>query len=186
MKTPSLKVDAHISLHLPRLEFADLVFQLIEQQKPYLREWLNWIDNVKSIHSIKAQIREAIALNNGGQRLSTYIFYDLQLVGAVSFVKIDSQHRKAEMGYWISKDFQGQGIVTKSCLRLIQYGFKHLNINKISLKITSDNYKSLAIAQRLGFQSEGLLRQDIFWKNKFHDVYIYSLFSNKKEFEQKN
>ena len=175
MKKSSIKVNTHISLQLPRLEFAETIFAIIENQKNYLKQWLNWIDRVKSVDSIKTQIREAIALNKGGQQLNTYIFYDHYLVGAVGFINIHKIHQKAEMGYWIRQDFQGKGITSKSCRRLIDYGFQHLQLNRISIKIMTENHKSLTIPKKLGFQSEGTLRQDAFFNNRFYDIEVFSL-----------
>ena len=59
----------------------------------------------------------------------------------------------------MDSDYQGQGIITQSCKRLIEYGFNALNLNRIEISCAAGNIKSRAIAKRLGFTEEGILRE---------------------------
>jgi ribosomal-protein-serine acetyltransferase len=54
------------------------------------------------------------------------------------------------VGYWMSADYQGRGIMTDCCKALLNYGFGALGLNRIEIRARTDNVKSRAIPIRLG------------------------------------
>ncbi len=170
-----LKVDESISLHLPESNMAQELFNLIDQQRVYLSKWLIWVERTNSIIDSQSFLKEAGIFNRGGQRLTTFIKYNKKMVGSVAFVKLDKVNKNGELGYWISENMQGNGIITKSCEKLIEYGFKHLDLNRIVIKMDAQNNKSKAIPTRMEFTYEGTLRQDRFKNDLFRDTDLYSL-----------
>ncbi|WP_369127116.1 GNAT family N-acetyltransferase, partial [Candidatus Cardinium sp. cBcalN2] len=56
------------------------------------------------------------------------------------------------MGYWIGEAFQGLGIVTSACAKLVAIGFHQLALNVIAIRCAIDNRKSQNIPIRLGFK----------------------------------
>jgi RimJ/RimL family protein N-acetyltransferase len=76
---------------------------------------------------------------------------------------------------------QGKGIVTKSVKRLIHYGFKHLNLNRILIRVSTQNIGSKRVAQRLNFTYEGTLRSDFIINDEFVDMEIYGLLKSEWE-----
>ena len=181
-----LKVDENISLHLPESNMAHELFKLIDHQRDYLSEWLIWVEKTKSVNDSLTFLKEAGIFNRGGQRLITFIKYDGQIIGSVGFVKLDKANKKGEIGYWISQQMQGKGIITKSCERLIEYAFKNMGLHRISVKMDAQNNKSKSIPSRMGFSYEGTLRQDRFRKNRFRDTELYSLLKNEWEKRKAN
>ena len=171
----ALKVDESISLHLPETKMAQELFKLIDQQREYLGKWLIWVEKTKSLNDSLTFLKEAGIFNRGGQRLITFIKYHDQIVGSVGFVKLDKVNKKGEIGYWISQNMQGKGIITKACECLIDYAFNHLNLNRIIIKMDAQNAKSKAIAKRLGFTFEATLRQDRFRNEQFQDTEFIQL-----------
>ena len=179
-----LKVDESISLHLPEVKMAQELYTVINQQRNYLGEWLVWVERTKTVKDVQVFLKEAGIFNRGGQRLITFIKYDGKIVGSLGFIKLDKPNKKGEIGYWLSKELQGKGIITKACEKLIEYAFQHLDLNRILIKMNAQNNKSKAIPRRMGFTYEGTLRQDRFRDNKFHDTEIFSLL--KKEWIERN
>ncbi len=171
----SLKVSDKIELRLPEAGFADTLFDLIDAQRPYLRRWLSWVDKTDSSQDVKEFLKTSRMFNTGGQKLTTFIFYENKIAGSVGFEKINKDHHFAEIGYWLSEDLQGLGIVTLSCKTLIDYTFKHMAMNRIEVKIISKNLKSLAIPKKLGFTHEGTLRDACALYGTFYDLELFSL-----------
>ena len=178
-----LQVNELIGLHLPESKMAQELFTLVNQERNYLGEWLIWVEKTKSVKDSLTFLKEAGIFNRGGQRLITLIKYNDKIVGSLGFVKLDKVNKNGEIGYWISQKMQGKGIITKSCERLIQYAFKHLDLNRVTIKMDPQNSKSKAIPNRLGFTYEGTLRQDRFRKDHFQDTELYSVL--KKEWVKK-
>ncbi len=178
-----LKVNESISLHLPETKMAQELFALVDQERDFLGEWLIWVKKTKSVKDTLTFLKEAGIFNRGGQQLITLIKYNNKIVGSLGFVKLDKVNKNGEIGYWISQKMQGKGIITKACNRLIEYAFNHLSLNRITIKTDTQNSKSKAVPNRLGFTYEGTLREDRFRKDHFQDTELYSIL--KKEWVKK-
>jgi RimJ/RimL family protein N-acetyltransferase len=59
---------------------------------------------------------------------------------------------------------------------IIEYVFKNLPIQKIYLHTLKDNEKAFKFFKKLGFEIEGILRNEVFKDGKFRDVLIMSIF----------
>ncbi|MDC3210564.1 GNAT family N-acetyltransferase [Saprospiraceae bacterium] len=175
MTKKSLFINKNLELRLPEKEFAKTLFQIIEDQREYLGKWLPWVEKNKIEKDSLEFLKSSILFNNGGQKLTTFIFFNQELVGSIAFVKIDKRNKVAEIGYWLSKNQQGNGIVSLACQRLIKYGFEKMNLNRIEINIASENSKSLVIPNKLGFIHEGTTRESLYFNDKFYDEEKYSL-----------
>ena len=174
MKNPII-VDDDISLQPPSDRLAAAVFGIVDTQREYLREWLPWVDKTTSVNYIRTFLRESSLFNRGGQRLTTFIFYQRQLVGSISFVRINKEHQRGEVGYWLHRDFQGRGIITRSCAAIIDYGFRQLNLQRVEIRILVGNDRSRKIPGRVGCQHEGRLRRQVKLYNDFYDVDLFAI-----------
>ena len=181
MDTLLLKIDEQLSLHHPNEEWASSLFALIDQQRTYLGQWLNWVDQTNAVSDTQKFLKEEMAFNRYGQKLTVFLFWEQRLIGSVAFIRFDKINFSTEMGYWIDKNFQGKGLMTKACKALIQYGFNKTKLNRIEMKIAKENLKSKAIAQRLGFEHEGCLKQAIYRNEQFHDLDIFGLLKPKNQ-----
>ena len=170
-----VKVDEEINLCYPDIDMAPELFETIDRQRNYLKKWLIWIDDTQSVEDSKKFLKMARVFNQGGQRFSTIIFYRGKIAGVIGFVKLDKLNKKGEIGYWLSEDLQGKGIITKSCKSLISFGFQKMELNRIEILLARQNAKSEAIAVRLGFKHEGTLRQSRIINGQFYDSEIYGL-----------
>lgn len=175
MNGKSLFIKKNLELRLPETEFAQTLFQMVENQREYLGKWLPWVEKTTCEKDSLDFLKSSISFNNGGQKLTTFIFHDKKLVGSVAFVKIDKVNRASEIGYWLSENMQGKGIMTQSCERLIKYGFEKMNLHRIEINVAPENSKSLAIPRKLGFHHEGTIRESLFLNQRFYDGEKFSL-----------
>ena len=175
MRKPYLEVTPDVRLYYPSPDFASDIYSLIDHQRDYLRTWMPWTDSVTCENDILRVLQENIRFNLGKQKLTTYIYVNDKPAGSVALVRINKEHKKAEIGYWLSEDLQGQGIMTQSIKRLIFYIFKTMDINRLYVKVPSQNKSSNLIPKRLGFRYEGTLRQDAIINDEFHDMEVYGI-----------
>lgn len=103
-----------------------------------------------------------------------------KLIGRTGFISFDNEHRKSEIGFALSYEYWGQGIITEASRPIIQYGFEELELNRIEGRCNSDNIGSERVMQKLGMTFEGVLREQLNIKGKFKDQKIYSIL--RKEF----
>lgn len=172
----TLIVDEQTYLCFPTLDYKSELFQLIQKDRAYLEKYLPWIPNIQKEWHAQRFLKEARMMNKGKQRLTTLIIYQTKLAGAVSLVRIDPLNKRAEIGYWLKEDLQGQGIMTRSCNRLIRYVFMGLHLNRVEMRMVTSNTTSKKIPLRLGFELEGTLKE--YQVNKegfFENVEVYGL-----------
>jgi ribosomal-protein-serine acetyltransferase len=67
-------------------------------------------------------------------------------------------HKRAGLGYWMRSSRTGHGFGTDAARTVLQFGFEELRLERIEMEIAVDNAASLRIADKLGFQREGILR----------------------------
>lgn len=178
MKSKILKVDDEIELRGCDEIYVSSVFAIVEKEREYLREWLPWVDFTKEEENTRAYMKSAHQLNMGGQQLNTWIFYKGELCGSISFVKIDKDNCNGEIGYWLSESFMAKGIMTRSCKRMVKYGFEKLGFQRIEIRVAIENKPSLAIPKRLGLKHEGVIRSAIKIRDRFHDLDVFSILKN--------
>lgn len=70
----------------------------------------------------------------------------------MGFNKINRNNGSAEIGYWLSEDYQGKGIMTECVRTLADFGFESLKLSKIEIRCRAENARSVNIPKRLGFK----------------------------------
>lgn len=63
-----------------------------------------------------------------------------------------------EIGYWVHKDFAGQGMITEATQALTDFAFKELQAEKIEIRCSENNRKSANIPKRLNYTLEYTFR----------------------------
>lgn len=178
----SYKIDEETEIRLLAERHAEQMFALTEENRDHLREWLPWVDNTKSVEDTRRFIKGALEQFAANEGFSAGLYYKGELAGVIGYHKIDWENRKAEIGYWISARFQGKGIVTRAARALVDYTFNELGFNRLEIRCAEGNRKSRAIAERLGFRQEGVLRESMLLYDRYLNMVIYGML--KEEWRQ--
>lgn len=104
-----------------------------------------------------------------------------EAVGAISInagKNLESQH-KAEIGYWLGKEYWSQGIVTEAVKLLCDFAFKNLNKIKLTIGFLEDNIASKRVAEKNGFTYEYTKRKESFKDGKYKDLIYFTKFNKK-------
>lgn len=136
-----------------------------------INDALDEISWYQSIHNNKTGIRWGITLKEQGD-----------VIGSCGFHNNVSQHFRTEIGFELSKEQWGKGIALEAVQAIINYGFEHMNFQRIEALIEPPNRASIKLVEKLGFIREGLLRNYEFTCGKFDDLYMYSLL--KEDFDK--
>ena len=153
---------------------AAALYQIIDSERTYLREWLPFIDKTTHVSATELYI-QSITIMNAATDLLFVMVYQETIAGLISFKSIDNYNKKLEIGYWLSEKLQGKGIVQRSCKTLISYAFEQMGMNRIQIKVGVGNYKSSNIPKKLNFTLEGIQREGELLNGKYHDLEVYSL-----------
>lgn len=168
-------INEDIELRLLEVRHSEELFQLTDDSRNSLREWLPWIDSTKTVENTKGFIEATLKqfCNNDGFQAG--IWYKGELAGVVGLHTINWTNKSTSLGYWLGESFQGKGLMTKSCKEVINYSFNELNLKRIEIRVATGNEKSLAIPHRLGFKKEGCLAKSELLYDKYVDHYVFGL-----------
>ncbi|EPE61572.1 acetyltransferase family protein [Exiguobacterium sp. S17] len=170
-------INEQLQLRMFNVDDAEALFELTMASKPYLREWLGWLDYTETVEDSRQNIEGRIKglIETGGYPKSFAILYQGELAGTIGFNDIDAGIKCGTVGYWLGQDFQGQGIMSQALETIIEYGFKELGLNKIEIRVATGNVKSRALPERLGFKEEGVLRDAEWLYDRYVDHVVYGL-----------
>ena len=176
-----IRRSAFIPLQLDSIK---IIFGKITESKDFLREWLPWIEKMKSEEDLKEWIIKLKEKNPFLQNVMFEIWFNDDFAGIVSLKEYDIINKKSDLGYWLTKEYLGKGIIIRSINTLITHAFTELDINKLEIKCSVDNIKSCNVPKQLNFTFEGIEREGEYINNKFVDLKVYSLL--KKEWKRAN
>ena len=103
------------------------------------------------------------------------IWKDKSLAGVGGYNKVDWTNKRAELGYWIAEEYEGQGLITKACRSLTENAFKKWKLHKVEIHCAVANKRSRAVPTRLGFKKEGVVRQREWLYDHYVDHVIYGM-----------
>lgn len=170
-----IKINERLSLKLRNAKDAEAFFNLVDKNREEFRKWLPWVDSTISPKDTNEFIIKCLDDFEKKKSADFGILYENKWVGSMGYNNIDIANKKAEIGYWLDKDYQGKGIMTDCVRAIIDYGFKELDLHRIEIKCASSNAKSKAVPERLGFTLEGTLRDDHRINGAFSNSLIFGI-----------
>jgi RimJ/RimL family protein N-acetyltransferase len=84
---------------------------------------------------------------------------DDAFAGMVLLHSLDERHRHCEVGFWLVPAARGNGVATRAVRLVVSWAFEELDLLRVEMTTTPDNAGAFALAERLGFTHEGVLRK---------------------------
>ena len=81
---------------------------------------------------------------------------------------------RGEIGYDVVREWWGRRVMDEALPAMLAFGFGALGLRRIEALVMPENQRSWALLERHGFEREGLMRDHGFWKDDFHDTYLYA------------
>ncbi len=98
-----------------------------------------------------------------------------KLVGTCGFVSWQVRDGRAEIGYGLSRNYWGQGLMTEAVKAVIDFGFTSMELNRIQAMCDIENHPSYRVMEKAGLQFEGILRGYVLSRGEFRDQRLYSI-----------
>ena len=99
---------------------------------------------------------------------------DGRQIGGIG-LRIERQHERAELGYWLGLPYWGKGFATEAAREMVRYGFDELRLHRIFASHFRQNPASGRILLKLGMRHEGCLREHICKWDRFVDSELYGI-----------
>lgn len=171
----SITVDNNILLRTYTVDDAPQLFEVINTSRQHLHPWLTWVDKTtKPEHSVQF-IQQSLHQLNMQEALALGIFYNGKIIGGVGMHNWDLNTKRAQVGYWISKEYEGRGIVINSLKPFASFLFDKIGLNKIEIHFEPANKRSAKVASALGCKIEGVIRQSIMRNGMPEDIVVTGL-----------
>lgn len=169
------QVSKEIKLSLSIPQYAEELFELTDRNRNFLKQWLPWLDRAKQVSDTKDFLEAQLLRFQRAEALHVTIFYQDKIAGVVGYNEIDRANKIGHIGYWLGREYNGKGIMTKSVSELITVGFDYYQLNRMDLRCAVANSRSRAIPERLGFTNEGIIRQAEQLGDRYVDHVVYGL-----------
>lgn len=81
-----------------------------------------------------------------------------------------------ELGYSLSEEYWGRGLMTEAARRMIRYAFETLKLEVLMIRTGDANLRSQRVIEKCGFQYEGTLRRTYrVYDGTIREVRCYSM-----------
>ncbi len=176
------KSSLDLSLRTSTEEDVKQLWEIVSTYKKELRPWLDWVDMIHSIEDYMGYMNRVKYEEDIGIQKAFVLCIDDLAQGEIVFDDFDARTRSCNMGYWISPQWQQKGVMFSACKIAISRAFESLNIDKINIRFISTNVASHALALKLGFSVDGVLRKNILYQGRIEDEVIMSCFRQEWKF----
>jgi ribosomal-protein-alanine N-acetyltransferase len=85
------------------------------------------------------------------------------------------EHARAELGYVLSREYWGKGLMPEAVRAIIAFGFARVDLNRIEARCIAANLASARVMEKAGMTYEGTLREREFIKGAYRDMKLYSI-----------
>ena len=100
---------------------------------------------------------------------------DDALIGMCGLHSIDHYHQRAEVGIRLGKPYWSKGFGQDAVRTLVAYGFRQLNLVKISLRVLADDERAVGAYRKAGFEEEGRLRSHTWFDGERRDELVMAV-----------
>ena len=157
---------------------------VVAQSISHLRPWMPWAQEAPTAQSSELVVRRMQADFIARRDLCFHIYARRadggpgRLLGGTGLHRMDWEVRKFEIGYWIRPEAAGQGHVSEAVNLLAALAFGPLDARRVEIRCDARNTRSCAVAQRCGFELDGILKNDALGVDgRPRDTCVYSRIS---------
>ncbi len=161
-------------LRILELRHAEELYELCDTNRQRLAPYLPWIDSTWSQADTREFIEQGLQQFAAGQGFHCGIWCEGEIAGSVGMHKIDWLNHAVSIGYWISREFEGRGLVTRAAAALTDHCLHDLGLHRVEIRCATNNVPSQRVAERLGFSREGILRGAQKVRDGWLDMVVFS------------
>lgn len=147
------------------LELSDskAYFELVERNRKRLEDFFTGtVSRTKDFAATENFLKE-LSDKRTAKQYYPFILVDHSTNDFIAFFdlkNIDWTIPKTEIGCYTDETYAGKGLTTKAMKYFIDYCFDHFQFKKIFLRTHHSNKPAQIIAEKCGFEKEGVIRMD--------------------------
>ncbi|MEN2768951.1 GNAT family N-acetyltransferase [Ornithinibacillus xuwenensis] len=159
---PSEFETQRLFIRMPVPGDGKMVYESKQASQNELLPWMPFAHSEQNEDDTEINIREAHVKFLTREDLRLLVFHKETgvLIANAGLHRIDWEVRRFEIGYWIDSRFSGKGYMTEAAAAIADFAFQELAANRVEIRCDAKNVKSRAVAERIGFELEGILKKD--------------------------
>ncbi|BCJ72528.1 N-acetyltransferase [Catellatospora sp. IY07-71] len=138
-------------------------------------EWIPFATRSTDLDSARATLQRYADMQAADTGRILGIWLDGTLVGGCMVFRFDAEAGNCEVGVWLEPAGQGRGLITRAVRHVLDWVFQVRGMSRAEWHTSPKNERSLAVAARLGFTREGVLREAYPYRGVRHDTVVLSL-----------
>ena len=173
-------------LRLRHFTDSDLLSFMAYRNDPEVARYQSWegISEPEARAFIQEQKEVQPGVPSQGFQIAIELKETNTLIGDCYFTINELDSRQAEIGFTLSRAYQGHGFATEAISCFLNYAFLSFNLHRIIAITDCENAASVALLERLGMRREGHFLQNVWFKGKWGDEYLYAIL--KDEWQRKS
>ena len=175
--TPELYGEKHF-LRLPRFSDYKQWYALRSESRAFLQPWEPiWRADELTESSFRARVVRSGQEYGSGLAVPLLLFrrQDNVLLGGLTIGYIRRGAAQSCMiGYWMGEKHAGQGHMLAALQVAIPYVYGGLQLHRIEAACIPENWKSVRLLEKAGFEREGLLRKYLKINGEWRDHLMFS------------
>jgi RimJ/RimL family protein N-acetyltransferase len=148
--------DGGVVLREWRPSDAEMLTELVDD--PEIRRWLDAIPSPYTPDDAVEFIAGARGQLTAGTAVPLAVAVDGALAGSIALRLDGEDPRTAEVGYWVAGSVRGRGVATAAARLLSDFGLQTLGLRRVELNAAVGNAASRRVAEKAGFEFEGVRR----------------------------
>jgi RimJ/RimL family protein N-acetyltransferase len=120
----------------------------------------------------------ALAIKDNPIHFFAIVIEDKAVGGIGVQQQTDIMRKNAELGYWLSQKYWGNGIITRAISQMVEFAFRTYDITRIYARPYGTNLASHRVLEKAGFKLEARIEKNIFKNGEFLDEVIYAIRRN--------
>lgn len=147
----------------------------IDRARATVDPWIPWASLSTDLASATATLQGFADRRATDDARIHGIWLDGTLVGGAIFTSFDAASGVCEVGCWLERAGEGQGLATRACRALIDRAFTQHGMSRVEGRAVSGNAPGIALARRLGMRRDGVLRLHSVHQGGRRDIEVWSV-----------
>jgi ribosomal-protein-alanine N-acetyltransferase len=134
------------------------------------------MDRFPSPYTMEAAINWVEALIDQDPMINFAITINDEVIGGIGIEPRQDVYRKtAIIGYWLSEELWGRGIMPEAVKLVTKYAFTQFDFIRLQASVYSKNPASMRVLEKAGYVKEGVMRNAVIKHGEVMDEHLYAV-----------
>jgi RimJ/RimL family protein N-acetyltransferase len=171
----SLEIEPGVSLRALEPWQAPEFLAHVDAIRDHLRPWIPFASRVNDVDAARDLLQRFADWQAADTARIYGLWVDGTLAGGTLFRTFDVPSGVCEVGVWLGPSYEGRGLISRTVRLMIDWAVRERGMARVEWRTDPRNVRSAAVAQRLGFTREGVLRSSFALGDERFDTEVWAI-----------